>query len=81
MEALPGSEDFSVLARACNAPCLFWLYGGTESQQWDKAKKAGKLNEIPFNHNARFKPVVQSTMRTATNAFALAALTFLRKAA
>ncbi len=81
MEALPGSEDFSVLARACNAPYLFWMYGGTEPQQWDEAKKAGKLNEIPFNHNAGFKTVVQPTMRTATDAFALAALTFLRKAA
>lgn len=71
------SEDFSILATACGAPYLFYMYGCVDGQQWDEAERAGTVNMIPHNHSAFFAPVIQPTMRTAVDAFALAALTFL----
>lgn len=73
------SEDFSILATSCGAPYVFYMYGCVDAERWDEAEKAGKVNEIPHNHSAFFAPVIQPTMRTAVDAFALAALTFLGK--
>ncbi|KAL8867512.1 MAG: hypothetical protein Q9174_005619 [Haloplaca sp. 1 TL-2023] len=77
MEPLPGSEDFSVLARAINRPYVFWALGGCDPDRWDKANNNGKLGELPSNHSAEFAPVIQPTLKTGIDALALAALTFL----
>ncbi|KAL8709929.1 MAG: hypothetical protein Q9220_005379 [cf. Caloplaca sp. 1 TL-2023] len=79
MEPLPGSEDFSVLARAINAPYVFWMLGGYDPQKWDRLNKDGRLKEIPINHSAEFAPVIQPTIRTGTDALAVAALTFFKQ--
>jgi metal-dependent amidase/aminoacylase/carboxypeptidase family protein len=71
------SEDFSILATSCGAPYVFYMYGCVDPNVWDKAEKAGKINEIPHNHSAFFAPEIQPTMKTAVDAFALAAMTFL----
>ena len=76
MDPLPGSEDFSVLATACNAPYLYWIYGGIDAEQWEEAEREDRLGDFPYNHSSLFAPVIQPTMRTAVDAFALAALTF-----
>ena len=52
------------------------MYGCVDEQKWDEAEKAGRLSEIPHNHSAFFAPVIQPTMKTAVDAFAVAALTF-----
>ncbi|KAL8733559.1 MAG: hypothetical protein Q9166_001967 [cf. Caloplaca sp. 2 TL-2023] len=77
MEPLSGSEDFSVLARAINVPCIFWILGGCDPVKWDEAKKNGKIGEIPINHSTEFAPVMEPTLRTGIDALAVAALTFL----
>lgn len=71
------SEDFSYLAAACGAPYVFYMFGCIEPAVWDKAKEAGEVEKLPHNHSAFFAPVIQPTMTTAVDAFALAALTFL----
>ena len=71
------SEDFSILATSCGAPYVFYMYGCVEAGVWEAAEKAGKVNEIPHNHSAFFAPVIQPTMKTGVDAFAVAALTFL----
>ncbi|KAL8655585.1 MAG: hypothetical protein Q9210_000795 [Variospora velana] len=76
-EPIPGSEDFSVLARAIDVPSIFWSLGGCEPAKWDDANKRGALKEIPINHSAGFAPVIEPTLRTGMDALALAALTFL----
>ncbi|KAL9019862.1 MAG: hypothetical protein Q9185_002911 [Variospora sp. 1 TL-2023] len=76
-EPIPGSEDFSVLARAINVPSIFWGLGGCEPAKWDDANKRGALKEIPINHSAEFAPVIEPTLKTGMDALALAALTFL----
>ncbi|KAL8836208.1 MAG: hypothetical protein Q9176_006469 [Flavoplaca citrina] len=77
MEPLPGSEDFSVLAKAINVPSIFWMLGGCDPVQWDEAKRNGTISEIPTNHSAEFAPVIEPTLRTGVDALAVAALTFL----
>ncbi|KAL8848449.1 MAG: hypothetical protein Q9221_006500 [Calogaya cf. arnoldii] len=77
MEPLPGSEDFSILARAINVPSIFWMLGGCEPAKWDEAKRNGTIGEIPINHSAEFAPVIEPTLRTGVDALAVAALSFL----
>ncbi|KAL8738347.1 MAG: hypothetical protein Q9181_000857 [Wetmoreana brouardii] len=77
MDPFPGSEDFSVLARAINVPYIFWGLGGCDPVKWDEMKKNGKIGEIPINHSSGFTPMIEPTLRTGVDALALAALTFL----
>ncbi|KFY09989.1 hypothetical protein V492_05267 [Pseudogymnoascus sp. VKM F-4246] len=73
-----GSEDFSDLARPHDVPYAFWFFGGTEEKKWDDAVKNDTVNLLPHNHSAKFQPVIQPTLKTGTDALALAALTFLK---
>ena len=78
MQQDTATEDFDNLASPRNIPYVYWNFGGTDADRWDKANKEGKLSElIPENHSAYFAPVIEPTMRTGVDAFALAALTFL----
>lgn len=54
--------------------------GGTEAGKWNEAEKEGKLssNMIPENHLWLLTPVMEPALRTGTDAFAIAALTFLK---
>ena len=77
---LGGSEDFAILGTSVDRPCCFWIYGGTDPQVWDRAEEKGTLEEeVPINHSALFAPVIQPTLRVATDAYALGALTWLAK--
>ncbi|KAK4219481.1 metal-dependent amidase/aminoacylase/carboxypeptidase [Rhypophila decipiens] len=72
-----GSEDIANLANPVSAAVCFWNYGGTDPKLFDDAVKQGGAGQIPANHSAKFAPVIQPTMTVATDAYALAALTFL----
>lgn len=73
------SEDVSILATSQGRPCLFWFFGGTDPELWDKNEKAGTIYEnVPGNHSPFFAPVIQPTLKTGIDAMAVAALTFLR---
>lgn len=73
-----GSEDFPALANAIGRPYVFWFFGGTDPDLYDKAKKEGRLQQdIPTNHSPFFAPVMQPTLNVAIDAMTGAALTFL----
>ena len=55
------------------------MYGGVDEKVWDEHEKAKTLKELPINHSAFFAPVIQPTMRVAVDAYALAALEWLKK--
>jgi metal-dependent amidase/aminoacylase/carboxypeptidase family protein len=77
---LGGSEDFGELATAINKPSCFWTYGGIDPETWDKLERGGRLMEdIPVNHSPFFAPVISPTLTVATEAYAVAALTWLAK--
>ena len=73
------SEDFSLLARAVNAPYVMWTYGGVDPQTWDDAVKNGTVKKLPSNHSPYFAPVIEPTLQTAVDAMSLGALTFLKR--
>lgn len=69
-----GSEDFGVLAKPINRPCVMWTLGCTDQKQWDDAVKNGSVAEIPVNHSSKFAPAIQPTLKTAVDALSVAAL-------
>ena len=41
------SEDFSLLATACGAPYVFYMWDCVDEETWNKAEREGTTNEIP----------------------------------
>ena len=78
LDPLGPSEDCSVLSTACGAPLVYTLYGCVDPEQWAKAVKEGRVNEIPQYHSAFFAPAIQPTLQTAVDAFAVSALAYLQ---
>ena len=62
------SEDFSAFARAWNVPSVYWTVGGIDRQTYERAEKAGRVNEIPSNHSPEFAPVINPTLRVGIEA-------------
>jgi amidohydrolase len=71
------SEDFGCFGAQWNVPSVFWFVGGTDAEVYAKAKAAGRLNDLPTNHNPRFAPVIQPTLRTGIECLVVAALAWL----
>lgn len=66
LEPVTASEDFSVVPDAFGTPYCYWGFGGFTPGQ-----------EIYPNHNPRFAPALQPTLRTGTEAAVVAALAHL----
>ena len=73
----PASEDFGSFGTEWHSPSVFWFVGGTDPQQYAEAKAAGRLNEIPTNHNPRFAPIIHPTLQTGVEAMVVAAHAWL----
>jgi amidohydrolase len=69
----PASEDFGSFGGEWHVPSVFWFVGGTDPDDYTKAKEAGRLNELPTNHNPRFAPVIHPTLQTGIEALIVAA--------
>ncbi len=67
------SEDFTVLARAWDAPSVFWFVGGTDPALYAEAERAGTLNALPSNHSPEYAPVLDPTLRTGVETMLAAA--------
>jgi hippurate hydrolase len=71
------SEDFGSFGSEWGAPSVFWFVGGIDSDTYAKAKKDGRIGEIPTNHNPRFAPVIHPTLQTGVEALVVAAQAWL----
>jgi amidohydrolase len=71
------SEDFGSFGTEWHVPSVFWFVGGTDPDRYAKAKAAGRLNEIPTNHNPHFAPVLHPTLQTGVEAMVVAARAWL----
>ncbi|MGN6385352.1 MAG: M20 family metallopeptidase [Verrucomicrobiota bacterium] len=71
------SEDFGCFGTEWHVPSVFWFVGGTDPAQYAKAKKAGRLGDIPTNHNPHFAPVIHPTLETGVEAMVVAAKAWL----
>ena len=71
------SEDFGSFGAEWHVPSVFWFVGGTDPEAYRKAQAAGRMGELPTNHNPRFAPVLQPTLRTGVEAAVTAAMAWL----
>jgi amidohydrolase len=71
------SEDFGSFGAEWHTPSVFWFVGGTDPATYTKAKEAGRMNEIPTNHNPGFAPVIHPTLETGVEALVVAAQAWL----
>ena len=73
------SEDFGSFGAEWGVPSVFWFVGGIDSDMYDKAKKDGRIGEIPTNHNPRFAPVIHPTLETGVETMVVAAEAWLSR--
>jgi hippurate hydrolase len=78
-ETLPttASEDFGCFGSEWHVPSVFWFVGGTDPEVYAQAKQAGKVGEIPTNHNPGFAPVIHPTLQAGVEAMVVAAQAWL----
>jgi amidohydrolase len=75
---ISASEDFGSFGSEWSVPSVFWTVGGTDPDAYHEAKEAGRLAELPTNHNPRFAPVLQPTLETGVETLLAAAYAWLR---
>jgi amidohydrolase len=78
-EPTSASEDFGSFGSEWHSPSVFWFIGGTDPGTYEKAVAAGKLGEIPTNHNPKFAPVLYPTLETGVETLVVAAQAWLSK--
>ena len=71
------SEDFGCFGSGWHSPAVFWFVGGLNETTYMEAQAAGKLSEIPTNHNPRFAPVIHPTLEAGIEAMVVAAQAWL----
>jgi amidohydrolase len=76
-KATSASEDFGVFGAAWRAPSVFWFVGGTDPKKYAEAKQAGRVREIPTNHNPGFAPVLHPTLETGVATLIVASRAWL----
>jgi amidohydrolase len=74
---ISASEDFGSFGSEWHAPSVFWTVGGTDPDRYRRAKDAGRLSELPTNHNPRFAPVIHPTLETGVETLLAAACAWL----
>jgi hypothetical protein len=72
-----GQRGFRIVRHEWHTPSVFWFVGGTDPDRYAKAKEAGRLNEIPTNHNPHFAPVLHPTLQTGVEILIIAARVWL----
>ena len=76
-EPTAASEDFGVFGAAWQTPSVFWFVGGTDPKEYAEAREAGRLADIPTNHNPAFAPILHPTLETGVAAMIVAARAWL----
>ena len=74
---ISASEDFGAFGSEWHVPSVFWTVGGTDTETYRQAKEAGRLSELPTNHNPRFAPVLHPTLETGVETMIAAACAWL----
>lgn len=77
VSATTASEDFGAFGAAWDTPSVYWFVGGTDPAVYAQAEAAGRLSELPTNHNPRFAPVLHPTLEAGIHALMVAARAWL----
>lgn len=82
VERMGMSEDCGVLAQAVGRPSVFFVYGGTEPELWERLEREGgeeRVREgVPTNHSVFFAPAM-AALKVGIDGYAGGALAFLTK--
>lgn len=73
------SEDFGSFGTEWQVPSVFWFVGGTDPETYAKATEAGRIADLPTNHNPRFAPVIHPTLQTGIEAMVVATQAWLAR--
>jgi len=73
------SEDFGSFGAEWRVPSVFWFVGGADPDVYAKAKKDGKIGQLPTNHSPYFAPVIHPTLETGIETLVVATQAWLRK--
>jgi metal-dependent amidase/aminoacylase/carboxypeptidase family protein len=74
------ADDFVLLGHPPGekpVPYVYWNYGVTPREEYDQAKKDGTLRDLPFNHNPKFAPEIEPSLRAGIEGLGIATITFL----
>jgi hippurate hydrolase len=74
---ISASEDFGSFGSEWKVPSVFWTVGGTDEKAYRAAQDAGRVAELPTNHNPRFAPALHPTLETGVEALVTAACAWL----
>ena len=74
---ISASEDFGAFGSESGTPSVFWTVGGTDPDTYRRAKEAGRVSELPTNHNPRFAPVLHPTLETGVETLVTGACAWL----
>jgi amidohydrolase len=70
---ISASEDFGTFGTESHAPSVYWIIGGTNHDLYAKAKRSGRMDEIPTNHSPYFAPMIHPTLKVGVEAFVYSA--------
>src|SRR5947209_11241620 len=73
------SEDFGSFGVKWHVPSVFWFIGGVDPDTYAKAERAGRLSELPTNHNPKFAPVIHPTLETGVETLVTASCAWLAR--
>ncbi len=73
MPAQGASEDFGRFGKAWNSPYTYWFVGGCAPELYDKALRAGEIEQLPGPHSPFWAPALHPTLRTGIETMLTAA--------
>lgn len=74
------ADDFVLLGQPPGKepiPYVYWNYGVTPRDEYDRAEKDGTLRDLPFNHNPKFAPEIEPSLQAGIEGLAIATISFL----
>jgi hippurate hydrolase len=75
------SEDFRAFGVQWHAPSVLWFVGGTDPDVYEKVKAAGRVGELPTNHDPRFAAVLHPTIESGVATLVVASRAWLANSA
>jgi amidohydrolase len=75
------ADDFVLLGHPPGKeaiPYIYWNFGVTPRDEYDRAEKDGTLRDLPFNHNSKFAAEIEPSLRAGIEGLAIASVLFLQ---
>ncbi|EGX88235.1 Peptidase M20D/carboxypeptidase Ss1 [Cordyceps militaris CM01] len=76
------ADDFVLLGHPPGEkpiPYVYWNFGVIPRDEYDQAAKDGRIQDLPSNHNPKFAPEIEPSLRAGIEGLAIASVTFFGK--